>query len=148
MNVSRTRMTVVEVDRGSANQCTCLCVCVCMYVNMQYCTHICDIVCICIKICNIMFMHVYIYMCVCVCVCVYIYIYFFFYWITMTRKFGKHLHVSNGTLNSCFDIIRSHQQCILWSPPLEIEPTTTEFRSRNTTTGLPVHITHKRCQIN
>ena len=29
-------------------------------------------------------------------------------------------------LNSCFDLIRSHQQCIPWSLPLEIEPATTD----------------------
>ena len=34
------------------------------------------------------------------------------------------------TLDSCFDLIRSHQQCILWSPPLEIEPATTECRAK------------------
>ena len=33
------------------------------------------------------------------------------------------------TLDSCFDLIRSHQQCILWSPPLEIKPATTDFRA-------------------
>ena len=30
------------------------------------------------------------------------------------------------TLDSCFDFFWSHQQCILWSPPLEIEPPTIE----------------------
>ena len=33
------------------------------------------------------------------------------------------------TLNSCFDLIRSLQQCISWSPPLEIKPSTTEYRA-------------------
>ena len=33
------------------------------------------------------------------------------------------------TLDSCFDLIRSHQQCITWSPPLEIEPATTDSRA-------------------
>ena len=33
------------------------------------------------------------------------------------------------TLDSGFDLIRSHQQCIPWSPPLEIEPATTECRA-------------------
>ena len=33
------------------------------------------------------------------------------------------------TLNSCFDPIRSHQQCILSFPHLEIEPVTTECRA-------------------
>ena len=30
--------------------------------------------------------------------------------ITMTRKSGKHLHATYGALNSCFDLIRPHQQ--------------------------------------
>ena len=30
------------------------------------------------------------------------------------------------TLDSCFDLIRFHQQCILWSLPQEIEPATTD----------------------
>ena len=51
----------------------------------------------------------------------------------MTRKSGKHLHATYRTLNSCFDLIGSHQQCILWSPPLEIKPTTAECRSWNST---------------
>ena len=33
------------------------------------------------------------------------------------------------TLDSYFDLIRSHQQCIPWSPPLEIEPATTDCRA-------------------
>ena len=33
------------------------------------------------------------------------------------------------TLESCFDLIRSYQQCIPWSPTLEIEPTTRECRA-------------------
>ena len=33
------------------------------------------------------------------------------------------------TLDCCFDFIRSHQQYIPWSPPLEIEPATTECRA-------------------
>ena len=33
------------------------------------------------------------------------------------------------TLDSCFNLIRSHQQCIPWSPPLEIKPATTEHRA-------------------
>ena len=35
------------------------------------------------------------------------------------------------TLDSCFDLIRSRQQCIPWSPPLEIEPVTTDCRLYN-----------------
>ena len=67
--------------------------------------------------------------------------------ITMTRKTGKHLHATFGVLNSCFIFIRSHQQYTQSSPPLEIEPTTSLCRSRNSTTGPPVHSTYKRCQI-
>ena len=33
------------------------------------------------------------------------------------------------TLDNCFDLIRSHQQYILWSLPLKIEPATTECRA-------------------
>ena len=33
------------------------------------------------------------------------------------------------TLDSCFDPIRFHQQYILWSPPLEIEPVTSDCRA-------------------
>ena len=35
------------------------------------------------------------------------------------------------TLDNCFDLIRSHQQCIPWSLPLEIEPATTDCRAEN-----------------
>ena len=31
----------------------------------------------------------------------------------MTRKSSKHPYATHGTLNSCFDLIGSHQQCIL-----------------------------------
>ena len=48
----------------------------------------------------------------------------------MTRKSGKHPHATFETLNSCFDFIGSHQQCIPRSPPLEIEPATPECRNR------------------
>ena len=53
----------------------------------------------------------------------------------MTRKSGIYLRATYGTLDSYFDLIRSHHQCTLWSPQLEIEPTTTVCRSRNSTTG-------------
>ena len=43
----------------------------------------------------------------------------------MTRKSGKHLRAIYETLNSCFDLIRSHQQCTPYSPPLEISSTPT-----------------------
>ena len=35
------------------------------------------------------------------------------------------------TLDSCFNLIRSHQQCIPWSPPLEIEAATTDCRAES-----------------
>ena len=43
------------------------------------------------------------------------------------------------TLDSYFDLIRSHQQCIPWSPPQIAEPKLYNWAS--------VHITHKRRQI-
>ena len=54
----------------------------------------------------------------------------------MNRKSSKHPHVTYGTLNSCFDLIGSHQHCIPISPPLEIEPATPECRNR-TSTNVP-----------
>ena len=45
-------------------------------------------------------------------------------WITITRKSGEHLRMTNGTVDSCFNLIRSHQLYIPWSPPPEIEPVT------------------------
>ena len=39
------------------------------------------------------------------------------------------------TLDSCFDLIRSHQQRILWSLPLEIEPATTDCRAETVDCG-------------
>ena len=46
----------------------------------------------------------------------------------MTRKSSKHCVRHTEPLDSCFDFIRSHQLCIPWSSPLEIESTTTECR--------------------
>ena len=56
-------------------------------------------------------------------------------WLTMTRKPGKYCMRYTGTLDSCFDPIRSHQQCIPWSPPLEIEPATTDPKLYHWATG-------------
>ena len=56
----------------------------------------------------------------------------------MTRNSSKHPHATYRTLNSCFDLIGSHQQCIPWSPPLEIEPATSECRNRTSTNRLCV----------
>ena len=47
------------------------------------------------------------------------------------------------TLDSCFDLIRSHQQCILWSPPLEIQAATTECRAKT----LPLSHSPHRTQV-
>ena len=47
-------------------------------------------------------------------------------WIAMTRKSGKHCVWHMEPLDSCFDFIRSHRQNVPWSPPLKIEPATTE----------------------
>ena len=44
-------------------------------------------------------------------------------WITITRKKANTYAGHTETLDSCFEFIRSHQQYIPWSPPLEIEPT-------------------------
>ena len=55
--------------------------------------------------------------------------------ITMIRKSSKHSHATSATLYSCFDLIWSHQQCILWSPPLEIEPATTECKAETLSLG-------------
>ena len=68
--------------------------------------------------------------------------------ITMKWKSGKHLHATYRAPNSCFDLIRSHQQYTPRPPPLEMEPTTSACRSRNSTTGPPVHATYNPCRIN
>ena len=57
------------------------------------------------------------------------YVYFVINWITLTRKSSEHCVWYSETLDNCFDFISSHQQCISWSPPLEIEPVTTECRA-------------------
>ena len=45
-------------------------------------------------------------------------------------KSPAHIYVRNTeTLDSCFDFIRSHQQCITWSPPLQIEPASKNSRA-------------------
>ena len=49
--------------------------------------------------------------------------------ITTLRKSSKHCVRHTEQLISCFDLIRFHQQFIQWSPPLEIEPVTTEYRA-------------------
>ena len=53
---------------------------------------------------------------------------YFINWITMTRISGKHSTWHMEPLDNSFDRIRSHQQCIPWSPWLGIELSTTECR--------------------
>ena len=51
-------------------------------------------------------------------------------WITMTRKSCKHYVWHTEPPFSCVDLIRPHEQCISWSPSLEIEPNTTKYRAK------------------
>ena len=44
---------------------------------------------------------------------------------TMIRKSGKHCVQHTEPLDSCFDLLRSHQQWIPWSSPLKIKLATT-----------------------
>ena len=60
---------------------------------------------------------------------------------TMTGKFGEHLSTTYGNSGRLF---RAYQY-ILWSPPTDIEPETTEPKLYNLAT---VHITRKWRQIN
>ena len=48
--------------------------------------------------------------------------------LTPTHDIRKHW-------TAVFDLIRSHQQCIPWSPPLEIEPAITEAKLYNWATN-------------
>ena len=41
-------------------------------------------------------------------------------WITKPRKSDKDCVAHTEPLYTCFDLIKSHRQCISWSPPLEI----------------------------
>ena len=41
------------------------------------------------------------------------------------NTYARHME----TLDNCFDLIRFHQQCIQWSPLLEIKPVTTDCRA-------------------
>ena len=47
----------------------------------------------------------------------------------MTRKSSKYSVRHTEPPDSCFDHIKCHQQCIPQSPPLEIQPATTECRA-------------------
>ena len=50
-------------------------------------------------------------------------------WITATRKSGKHYARHMEPLDSCLDLIRSHELLKQWFLPLDIEPATTEYRA-------------------
>ena len=43
-----------------------------------------------------------------------------------TNPYARHTE----TLDNCFDLIRSHQQCIRWSPTLDIEQATTDCKAK------------------
>ena len=49
--------------------------------------------------------------------------------------------------DSCFDVIRSYQLCILWSSSMGIRTCDHSMQIRNYTTELLVHIAYKRNQI-
>ena len=66
-------------------------------------------------------------------------------WITTIRKFANTCAEHTETLDSCFDLISSHQQHIPWPPPLEIEPATTECRAE--TLPLSRQIWHQLCAM-
>ena len=71
--------------------------------------------------------------------CIFFFFFFFFFffsrgiilWIELpwsekpANTYARHTE----TLDSCFDLIRFHQQDIQWSPPLKIEPATTDCRA-------------------
>ena len=44
-------------------------------------------------------------------------------------KIRQSVRITYGTLNSCFERIRSHQQSVPLSPPQDIEPGTTDCRA-------------------
>ena len=50
-------------------------------------------------------------------------------WITINRKSGKHCAPHIEPLDSCFDLISPHQQCLPKSLQLKIERATTECRA-------------------
>ena len=68
-------------------------------------------------------------------------------WAIILKNQPKTYFVNWITMTSCFNPIRSYQQCILRSPPLESKPVNIEYRTE-TITELLVHIPHKQCQIN
>ena len=69
-------------------------------------------------------------------------------WITMTWKSGKHCTQHAEPLDSCFELLRSHQQFIQWSPLTGDWTSNHRMQNWNSTPELLVHTAHKWCQIN
>ena len=61
-------------------------------------------------------------------------------WNTMTRKSDKHWVRYTEPLDSCFDLIWSHQQCIPWALPPGDRTSDHRMQSQNSTTESPVHV--------
>ena len=64
-----------------------------------------------------------------------------------TRKFGSHGVRHTEPLDSCFDLMTSHQHIYIVISSLEIEPATPDYRAK----PLPVSYwstSVKQCQIN
>ena len=72
---------------------------------------------------------------------IYIYIYNLINRITMIRKSSKHCIWHTKALDSSFNLIRSHQQCISWSLLLEVEPAITECRAKTLPLTISPHST-------
>ena len=70
----------------------------------------------------------------------YVYIHFFFFFLSKVIILWTELPWPENLVNTCvrhtetldsyFDLIRPHQQCIPLSPPLEIKPVTIECRAK------------------
>ena len=78
----------------------------------------------------------YVYICMLsnihICICMYI---FFLsrgiiLWIELLwSENPANIYAQHTETLFCFDLIRSHQQCIPWFPPQEIKPVTTDWRA-------------------
>ena len=66
----------------------------------------------------------------------------------MTRKSSKHLAQHSEPLDSCLNLIRSHQQLYTVISPTGNRTSDNRIQSWSSTTELLVHIPHKQCQIN
>ena len=99
---------------------------------------------------KVTFLIKYIYMCVCVCVCVCLCVCTFSFlsrgiilWIELSwpENTANTCTWHTETLDSCFDLINFHQQCIAWSPTLEIKPATIECRAETLLLTISLHRT-------